>query len=128
MPEYTTKVNEYTGSRGVLIRDILCSDNPTVVVLDDEGEDLVEIDLNELITVAGKRGAFFAIKVEDDYCNDRVEDGIIDHMENQPCEVKCSACGEDVPYVATVHHSDLTIEVDTCDCKKEGSNDAQDIV
>ena len=119
MPEYITKVNEYAGNREVLIRDILSSDNPTVVVLDDDGEDLVEIDLNELIATAGKRGAYFERERDPDYCNDAIEDAIIDHMEDQPHEVKCFLCGEPVEYVATVCRDELTIEVNPCECVKE---------
>jgi len=123
MPEYMTKANEYVGNRTVFIREIASGGNPAVVVRDAGGVDLVEIDLKEIVSAACKRGVYQLPKHEQSDCWDEIDDAIIDHMEDQPSEVTCSKCGEDLTYVATVQYNNLSIEVDPCGCVEEGSDE-----
>jgi len=119
MPEYMTKANEYVGNRTVFIREIASGGNPTVVVRDAGGVDLVEIDLEDIVSAAYKRGVYHAPEPEPSDCTEEVDDAIIDHMEYQPSEVTCSKCGEDLSYVATTQYNNLSIEVDPCGCVEE---------
>jgi len=42
------------------------------------------------------------------------------HMQDQPFDIRCAQCGENLSYKATVQSDlDLDIQVHPCDCVKE---------
>ena len=123
MSDILTKVSEYRDNKNVFIRTV-ARGNPTVVVA-DEGQDLVEIDLNELIDAALESGlASRAIKEVECDCDDDIADAIRNHMQRQPFDVECSECGKELDYKANVDgDDDLCLTIYPCECTKEGETD-----